>query len=68
MEWIRTDRQLPEKDTEVLIIVKGKYITVGELTNYDKWMALNGLGIVEATGYFSLNQVTHWMPYPELPI
>jgi hypothetical protein len=69
MKWISVKDKLPEFDTEVLISKYNDYVTIGELATYGKWRVLNGLGVVESTLYYDLDDglITHWMPLPNPP-
>ena len=67
MKWISVKDRLPEKDNEVLVFYKEKFVTVGEYTGWDsdKWRVLNGFGIIEGTDY--TNDITHWRTKPKPP-
>lgn len=68
MEWIRTSDQMPAPETQV-IIATGSFVAVGELNkNNNFWRYCDVLGTYEDTGYLeNVNDVTHWMPLPDMP-
>jgi len=73
MNWIKTKDQLPETETPVLIVCN-KIIRVGALfwekpmfeeayEAYKYWDDPNN----SLSDIWEDNEVTHWMPMPELP-
>ena len=73
MTWIRVDERLPHKETPVLIILDGK-IRIGEIRwahpgfedtykSYRFWDDPDDDGQC-----WEWNDITHWMPLPELPM
>lgn len=65
--WIETKNELPNFDTEVLVVYHGD-VWIGELhPNNDEFRLLNGLGVCESTRYVDKEYITHWMQFPEPP-
>lgn len=66
MEWIKTSDQLPTSEKPGLIAVLGVFdIDCIDLVSYDpkrdQFIWGNG------TNSYFIEDVTHWMPLPELP-
>lgn len=65
-QWFSVAERLPENSQDVLIYtVKQKLIKKGFFILKDQWSRPN-IFIAEM-GYFSINDVTHWMPLPDAP-
>lgn len=65
MEWISIKDKLPDSDTYVLILLSVKFATVSYYfeDSFGKWWSDNwDIWNKEYT-----DDVTHWMPLPELP-
>lgn len=69
-EWISVKDRLPEVEESRLFLLKDRNeMFIGKLrkhTLYEKYMYAIELDV----GYdesFSVSEVTHWMPLPELP-
>lgn len=63
--WISVEEMLPEPEKEVIILNKRKYIDIDHLTddgedNYFWWKS-------DDTIWCEDDEITHWMPIPELP-
>lgn len=77
MEWISVKDRLPEEGQEVLVIShgwEGRLVYIGEHTRIESETSwLTGITskasdwLLQGWSYLREPQVTHWMPFPELP-
>ena len=59
MNWIKCSDEMPEKSVNVLI---ANIYTIG-LAKLNS----TGFTVIASNDFVPKNQVTHWMPLPELP-
>ena len=77
MEWINVKDRLPSEDGRYLVCTKssiGKFVKIiSYALNYDcpfshEWMQGRALWYAYGeVGDYEIDNVTHWMPLPELP-
>ncbi len=69
-EWISVKERLPEKGQFVLIICAGSSIPISasyEPGEYYEWDENCNCGGYGSEKHFYQNEITHWMPLPEVP-
>ena len=59
MKWIKCSDEMPEKSVNVLI---ANIYTIGHAK-----LNSTGFTVIASNDFVPKNQVTHWMPLPELP-
>lgn len=74
-EWIKVTDRMPTTPSAVLVVIKGKWGYPDIKERIIKAAARVSTGSEELThwmddrGHFIQNKdVTHWMPFPELPV
>ena len=67
MKWIKVNDRLPEAGIHVLILIKGLNYTTGAYIPPDlpKWFVI--IDYDEYDQHIRIEDVSHWMPVPELP-
>lgn len=66
MKWIKCSDELPEIDKDVLCIDLIKNMKVGKL-DQDSLYPLNKSWITSDYHIHDFDEITHWMPLPEIP-
>lgn len=69
--WISVEDMLPEQEKDVIILDKRKHIDIDFLTDNGEdgyyWWKSDKAIRCEDNGITHYNEITHWMPIPELP-
>jgi hypothetical protein len=67
MKWISVDKHLPEKDTWIIYHASGIFSPEGSPQMWIGQYDPDHNVFFCSRGFFGGDEVTHWMPVPELP-
>lgn len=63
MEWIKVQNRLPENPAPVLVVVRNRIALAEWKTDEQRF----GFTTREDAALWLAEEITHWMPLPELP-